>query len=39
MVEDFINHLGEWAARDHEGLVCHLNRYVKSDSPTQEVHP
>lgn len=36
MVEDFIQHLAEWAARDHDGLVCHLNRYSKTESTTQE---
>jgi len=30
MVEDFINQLAEWAARDREGLLCHLNRYTKA---------
>lgn len=38
MVEDFIQYLAEWAARDHDGLVCHLNRFSKTESPTQEVH-
>lgn len=38
MVEGFIQHLAEWAGRDHDGLVCHLNRFSKTESPTQEVH-
>jgi hypothetical protein len=37
LVEDFINHLSGWAARDLDGLVCHLNRYSKSPQP-EEVH-
>jgi len=36
MVEDFIRHLAEWAARDREGLLCHLNRYA---SQPEEVKP
>lgn len=38
MVEDFIQHLAEWAIRDRDGLLCHLNRYSKTNVPTQEVH-
>lgn len=34
LVESFINNLAEWAARDRDGLVCHLNSYSQS----QEVH-
>jgi len=30
LVEDFVNQLAEWAARDREGLLCHLNRYAKA---------
>jgi hypothetical protein len=37
LVEDFINHLRDWAARDLDGLLCHLNRYAKSPQP-EEVH-
>ncbi len=28
LVEDFINQLAEWAAKDREGLLCHLNSYA-----------
>jgi hypothetical protein len=37
MVQDFLQHLTEWAARDLDGLVCHLNRYANSTA-SQEVH-
>ena len=33
LIEDFINKLAEWAAKDRDGLLCHLNSY----SPRQEV--
>src|SRR5712692_7298139 len=29
LVESFINNLAEWAARDREGLLCHLNSYAQ----------
>jgi hypothetical protein len=29
LVEAFINNLAEWAAKDREGLLCHLNSYAK----------
>ena len=35
-VEDFINHLAEWAARDRPGLVCHLTSYAQV---SEEVKP
>jgi hypothetical protein len=35
LVEAFINDLAERATKDHEGLLCHLNSYAKS----QEVNP
>lgn len=38
VVQDFLQHLAEWAARDLNGLVCHLNRYAPSADSTQEVH-
>jgi len=28
LVESFINHLAEWATKDRDGLLCHLNRYA-----------
>jgi hypothetical protein len=31
LVEAFINNLAEWAAKDREGLLCHLNSYVKPE--------
>jgi hypothetical protein len=31
LVEAFINNLAEWAAKDREGLLCHLNSYAKSE--------
>lgn len=34
LVESFISHLAEWAARDRSGLVCKLSSYA----PTEEVH-
>jgi hypothetical protein len=34
-IEAFVNHLAERAAKDREGLLCHLNSYPKS----QEAHP
>jgi len=34
LVESFISHLAEWAARDHAGLLCKLNSFA----PSQEVH-
>ncbi len=37
MVQDFLQHLADWAARDLDGLVCHLNRYAHS-SQSEEVH-
>ncbi len=30
LVESFITHLAEWAARDRDGLLCKLNSYAKS---------
>ena len=35
LVESFITHLAEWAARDRDGLLCKLNSFA----PSQEVHP
>ena len=35
LVESFITHLGEWAAKDRAGLVCKLNSYAQA----QEVRP
>jgi len=29
LVEAFINNLAEWAAKDRDGLVCHLNSYAQ----------
>ena len=29
LVEAFINNLAEWAAKDRDGLLCHLNSYAK----------
>jgi hypothetical protein len=34
LVESFVTHLGEWAARDRAGLLCKLNSFA----PSQEVH-
>ena len=34
LVESFITHLAEWAARDHDGLLCKLNGYAQP----QEAH-
>jgi hypothetical protein len=34
-IEEFINHLADRAAKDREGLLCHLNSYPKP----QEPHP
>jgi hypothetical protein len=34
LVESFIAHLTEWAARDCAGLLCKLNSFA----PSQEVH-
>jgi hypothetical protein len=31
LVEAFINNLAEWADKDHEGLLCHLNSYAKHE--------
>jgi hypothetical protein len=31
LVEAFINDLAEWAAKDREGLLCHLNSYAKPE--------
>ncbi len=31
LVEEFINHLAEWAARDPEGLRCKLNSYAQPE--------
>jgi hypothetical protein len=31
LVEAFINNLAEWAAKDCEGLLCHLNSYVEPE--------
>jgi hypothetical protein len=33
LVESFVTHLGEWAARDRSGLLCKLNSFA----PSQEV--
>jgi hypothetical protein len=30
LVESFISHLAEWAARDREGLLCKLNSYAQA---------
>jgi hypothetical protein len=35
LVESFINHLAEWAAKDRAGLVCKLNGYAQAE----EVRP
>ncbi len=35
LVESFISHLAEWAARDRAGLLCKLSSFA----PSQEVHP
>jgi hypothetical protein len=35
LIESFIAHLAEWAAKDRSGLLCKLNGYA----PTQEVQP
>jgi len=35
LVESFIAHLSEWAAKDRSGLLCKLNGYA----PPQEVQP
>jgi hypothetical protein len=35
LVESFIAHLSEWAAKDRAGLVCKLNSYAQA----QEVRP
>jgi hypothetical protein len=35
LVESFISHLAEWAARDRAELLCKLNSFA----PSQEVHP
>ena len=38
LVEDFVNKLAEWAARDRAGLLCHLNRYAtapESEAPKE----
>jgi hypothetical protein len=29
LVESFVNHLAEWAAKDREGLLCKLNSYAQ----------
>ena len=34
LVESFITKLSEWAAKDRDGLLCHLNSYA----PTKEVN-
>ncbi len=31
LVESFITHLAEWAAKDREGLVCKLNSYAERE--------
>jgi hypothetical protein len=31
LIEAFINNLAEWAAKDREGLLCHLNSYAKPE--------
>jgi hypothetical protein len=31
LVESFINHLAEWAAKDREGLLCKLNGYSQTE--------
>jgi hypothetical protein len=31
LVEAFINNLAEWAAKDRQGLLCHLNSYAKPE--------
>jgi len=31
LVESFIAHLAEWAAKDHAGLVCKLNSYGQAE--------
>jgi hypothetical protein len=35
-VEAFISHLADRAAKDREGLLCHLNSYLKSQEATRE---
>jgi hypothetical protein len=35
LVESFIAHLSEWAAKDRSGLLCKLNGYA----PAQEIQP
>jgi hypothetical protein len=29
LVEAFINNLAEWASKDRDGLLCHLNSYAQ----------
>src|SRR5713101_6371848 len=29
LVESFVNNLAEWATKDRDGLVCHLNSYAQ----------
>jgi hypothetical protein len=35
LIESFVNHLAEWAARDRAGLLSKLNSFA----PSKEVHP
>ncbi len=32
LVESFISHLAEWAAKDREGLLCKLNSYSQTQA-------
>jgi len=34
-IEEFINHLADRAAKDREGLLCHLNSYPKPEEVTK----
>jgi hypothetical protein len=34
-IESFINHLADRAAKDREGLLCHLNSYPKPEEATK----
>jgi hypothetical protein len=35
LVEAFITHLAEWAAKDREGLLCKLNSYAETEEAKQ----
>jgi hypothetical protein len=35
-VENFVNHLADWAAKDRDALLCQLNSYPREKDPAED---